>query len=134
MFKCISWDLGPYSCNSTSVNGCLYFLGSGSRKDERSREKCGICLEENKSPHSLTCCDGSLCRECFKKVQNCPFCRKPFSRMRGDQPDGRMKVSFSAYTRLKGYEKDGAYTITYEFPSGRQGVSLNVFFILISKM
>ncbi|GFS23778.1 E3 ubiquitin-protein ligase DTX3L [Elysia marginata] len=95
--------------------------GRSGKSSEVHLERCGICLEEEYIRHHLTCCEGIVCTTCVKKVQRCPYCRKPFSRMTGTQPDGRMKISFLKYQKLKGYEKSGSYTITYDFPAGTQG-------------
>ncbi|GFR70923.1 E3 ubiquitin-protein ligase DTX3L [Elysia marginata] len=84
-------------------------------------EECGVCLNDKFVRQPLACCNGIVCITCAKKVPRCPFCRTPFVLITGNQPRGRMKIALMPSQKLKGYEEFGSYTITYCFPSGRQG-------------
>ncbi|KAK3742264.1 hypothetical protein RRG08_042093 [Elysia crispata] len=96
--------------------------GDSSRKTKSSTEECGVCFDGKYEPHMLTCCHGAICKFCFEKVKSerCPFCRKPFTSMRGNQPEGKMDIRLDRTIRLKGHEKFGSYSIKYTFLSGRQ--------------
>ncbi|GFO25694.1 E3 ubiquitin-protein ligase dtx3l [Plakobranchus ocellatus] len=94
--------------------------GGPSRNSENSKRECGVCFQDNAFPNSLACCNGDLCRACKENCQSCPFCRKPFKRVIGNQPKGTMNIRFSRVTQLQGNERHGSYEITYFFSSGTQ--------------
>ncbi|RUS89027.1 hypothetical protein EGW08_003198 [Elysia chlorotica] len=94
--------------------------GDSISEKKRPTAECGVCFEEKNKRHLLTCCDGSLCTICFQKVERCPFCRKPFNRLKGNQPKGRMDVKLERNIKLKGHEKYSSFKITYTFPRGQQ--------------
>jgi hypothetical protein len=38
--------------------------------------ECPICREEPRYQPSLPCCHKKICKKCYEKIYDCPFCRK----------------------------------------------------------
>jgi hypothetical protein len=132
----------PSTSRSASTNPKLSF---GKNQDVRPKERtqvksqklpkvistvvsetCVICLCEIIEPETLPC-KHTFCKHCinhmFKNHQpKCPLCGVMHGASKGDQPAGDMSVRQTTNT-LPGYEKYGTIEISYNFPSGTQGVS-----------
>ena len=72
------------------------FIGDPGWTTRRSTAECGVCFDEECEPHILNCCNGAMCKSCFEKVKNqrCPFCRKPPTDTKGNQPKGKIFIFY----------------------------------------
>ncbi|KAL3864670.1 hypothetical protein ACJMK2_006332 [Sinanodonta woodiana] len=93
-------------------------------------DSCTICMCLKTDPKSLSC-GHSFCSECINQMLKhkpvCAICGNIVGIITGNQPeDGSMSVKTSPID-LAGYEGHGCIEITYDFPAGRQGVSMHCF-------
>ncbi|XP_053391623.1 uncharacterized protein LOC128554364 [Mercenaria mercenaria] len=88
-------------------------------------EDCVICMDEMNKPRMLQC-GHKFCVSCierhFEIKKTCPTCGAVCGIITGDQPEGYMHWNYNS-THCAGYPNCGQISITYTFPTGRQGVS-----------
>ena len=63
-------------CGQRYRNASIHFLNCQWIK--HNTDTCFICLEQNHSFHSFTCCQHKYCMNCYYKMEKCPFCRIAF--------------------------------------------------------
>ena len=89
--------------------------------------KCTICLETIINSHKLSC-GHVFCKECIEEYlkkykATCPVCGNVQGKLTGNQPKGDMKKTILKQP-LCGYSNCNTIQITYDFPDGKQGVSI----------
>ncbi|XP_053381589.1 uncharacterized protein LOC123544631 [Mercenaria mercenaria] len=93
-------------------------------ESNHEEEDCMICMDQMKNTKTLKC-GHTYCSECidahFEIKKTCPTCGAVCGVITGDQPDGKMSVSLSKHAHCAGYDGYGQISITYNFPSGKQG-------------
>ncbi|CAH1268224.1 DTX3L [Branchiostoma lanceolatum] len=96
---------------------------------DKNDEECPICLSVPTNPQSLPCkaqgCKAVFCKKCLDKAMKvkscCPVCSAVVGKLMGNQPEGKMKVSYNRQFRLGGYKSTGVIVIDYIFKDGIQG-------------
>ncbi|XP_060560200.1 uncharacterized protein LOC132720174 isoform X2 [Ruditapes philippinarum] len=96
--------------------------------DNHEEENCVICMDTITDPETLKC-GHTFCKDCiqayFRVKEVCPTCGQVCGVITGDQPAGEMRCAVDRFTDCSGYNGHGRIAITYNFPSGRQGVWLS---------
>jgi len=93
-------------------------------------DECPICMDKLDRPQALPC-SHKFCKDCLDQVKStsksnlCPVCRVPFAVAEGKQPTGGNMVHRVFKRSLPGYRSCGTIIITYQIPSGTQGVSIH---------
>ncbi|XP_067665646.1 protein deltex-like [Haliotis asinina] len=85
---------------------------------------CAICLGAITDLKQLDKCYHVFCKSCIDRSFRehkpvCPTCNMVYGTIKGNQPDGTMKVFFNS-AHLPGYEDWGSIQINYDIPSGIQ--------------
>ena len=116
----------PMSVTTSVKPSSLLSCSTTNETNTDSCVSCPICLSLITEPKQLDKCGHIFCKDCidrsfreYKPV--CPSCNMVYGIITGNQPDGQMDVGYSEED-LPGYEGHGTITITYDFPSGTQGV------------
>ena len=92
---------------------------------------CAVCMSPIENPKKLDKCGHEFCTECidqcFAKMNPvCPICGMVYGDMTGNMPPGAMTVCYDTQTQLEGYHGCGIIIIEYNFPNGRQTVSVSI--------
>ncbi|XP_046565518.1 uncharacterized protein LOC124274225 [Haliotis rubra] len=108
------------STDGDTVPRCTTEDGS----DSEDMLMCAICLGAIIDLKQLDKCYHVFCKSCidrsFKEHKPvCPTCNMVYGTIKGNQPDGTMKVFYNS-THLPGYEDWGSIQINYDIPSGIQ--------------
>ncbi|XP_078684005.1 uncharacterized protein LOC144917637 [Branchiostoma floridae x Branchiostoma belcheri] len=93
------------------------------------KEMCPICLSVPTRPSFLPCkdqgCKAVFCKKCLDKAMEtkscCPVCNAVVGKLTGNQPEGKMKVSYNKKMTLSGYKHTEVIVIDYVFKDGTQG-------------
>lgn len=96
--------------------------------DSENMLTCAICLGVITDLKQLDKCYHIFCKSCIDRSFRehkpvCPTCNMVYGVIKGNQPDGTMKVVYNS-TPLSGYEDWGSIQINYDIPSGIQTVNL----------
>lgn len=97
--------------------------------NEHALVVCAICLDpvQRENRCQLEICKHVFCKdcitECFRHKPVCPTCNTVYGVVKGNQPNGTMKIDHNPHIQLPGFRKHGEWCITYSFPSGTQTVS-----------
>ncbi|XP_036402000.1 uncharacterized protein LOC118789594 [Megalops cyprinoides] len=86
-------------------------------------ESCPICMDTLRDKQTLRCTH-KFCSGCLKAAVElmgpcCPVCKDVFGKLEGNQPDGKMNVTYQKCS-LPGYSFCGTIEIDYLIPSGKQ--------------
>ena len=112
----------------------------GKSEDEEGEEEveevddCPICMCPVEDPEKLAKCGHVFCKDCIKQCFEknkpvCPICGMVYGKIIGNQPkNGTINVAKKSNLHLPGYKKFGAVVIEYDFPSGIQTVSTDLFY------
>ncbi|XP_046368845.2 uncharacterized protein LOC124143788 isoform X1 [Haliotis rufescens] len=97
---------------------------SRSISDSENMLTCAICLGVIIDLKQLDKCYHIFCKSCIDRSFRehkpvCPTCNMVYGVIKGNQPDGTMKVVYNS-TPLSGYEDWGSIQINYDIPSGIQ--------------
>ena len=98
-------------------------------------EDCCICMDTCTKPKKLKC-GHIFCTDCIEQYFQmckpaCPQCGAVFGKVYGDQPNGKMYISKDRRD-LPGYGGCGSITVTYDIPTGVQGVSELLCFLTLN--
>jgi len=111
-----------------TTSSLMHSTGDGSNTKlhvPASDDLCVICQDKITDEKKLDC-GHRFCRVCidqsFKHQKKCPSCGRLFGAMKGDQPDGTMRVE-ERTTDVDGYPGCGSIQIYYNIPTGIQTVN-----------
>ncbi|MCJ8744704.1 hypothetical protein PDJAM_G00121620 [Pangasius djambal] len=92
-------------------------------KEKESEDNCPICLDTFTQKSKLNC-GHEFCKKCLERSikssgEICPLCKKIFGILKGNQPDGTMRVQHK-HTNLPGFPQCGTIEISYNILDGIQ--------------
>uniref|UniRef100_A0A8C6E6B9 E3 ubiquitin-protein ligase n=1 Tax=Moschus moschiferus TaxID=68415 RepID=A0A8C6E6B9_MOSMO len=89
----------------------------------KEQDTCAVCLNTISNKQVLSKCKHKFCTPCIEKAFSykpvCPICHTSYGVQKGNQPKGRMSISF-AEDSLPGYESCGTIVIAYHIEGGIQ--------------
>lgn len=106
--------------------GNLNILNDEAQEDDDLT--CVVCLCEMDDPVELKECKHVFCRECIMEVfaakPSCPVCGAVYGNIYGDQPRDGCATVYIDEEALPGYLGKKTWVISYDFPDGKQEVSI----------
>ncbi|MCJ8744703.1 hypothetical protein PDJAM_G00121610 [Pangasius djambal] len=97
--------------------------GKEKKYNKGEEDNCPICLDTFTQKSKLNC-GHEFCKKCLERSikssgEICPLCKKIFGILKGNQPDGTMRVQHK-HTHLPGFPRCGTIEISYNIPDGIQ--------------
>lgn len=111
---------------ASKQKGNLNILNDDDVSDEV--QPCVVCLCEMDDPVELKECKHAFCKQCIMEVfgakPSCPICGTLYGNVYGDQPRNGIADIYIDEESLPGYERKRTWVLYYDFPDGKQEVSI----------